>query len=269
MRAAMIGAIGVVGVAVVLYAVLCWLLYAQQDNFIFFRVANDPQLVARWQSRRVEIQGDVGIEGWWADGGRPSSPLTILYFGGNAEDVLYTAEAAPSFACARMLVANYRGYGNTAGEPSERALFQDALTIYDYAVKQSGVSAENIVVVGRSLGSGVATYLAAHRSVRGVVLITPYDSMVAVAQGHYPVFPVRWLLKHRFTSDERAKTVSVPVLMLAAELDNVVPVRHAQRLAKSWAGAVRLHVLSGVGHNDIETNASYFQEIDRFLIAAE
>lgn len=261
----MMAVLGVIAVAAGFYALLCALLYAQQDGFIFFRVANDPLLVQRWQSRRVEIPGEVRIEGWWAEGGDAASSVTLLYFGGNAEDVLYTAETAKALSAKRMLIANYRGYGNTPGEPGERALFQDALAIYDYAVKQPGVSADRIVAMGRSLGSGVATYLAANRKVHAVVLITPYDSMAAVGQGHYPFFPVRRLLKHKFPSDTFAAAIDAPALLLAAEQDTIVPPRHAQALKQAWRGPVQLRVLQGVGHNDIEAHPNYYALINGFL----
>jgi uncharacterized protein len=267
MRAAMIAVLGVVAVAAGFYALLCLLLYTQQSSFIFFRVANDPLLVERWRPRRVEIPGPVSIEGWWAEGGNPTSPITMIYFGGNAEDVLYTAETAKAFDVGRVLATNYRGYGKTPGTPGEQALFEDALAIYDYAVTQPGVSANDIVVMGRSLGSGVATHLAAHRRVRSVVLVTPYDSMAAVGQGHYSIFPVRWLLKHKFESDKLAAAIDTPALLLAAEQDSIVPQRHAHALKKVWRGPIRLHVLERVGHNDIEAHRSYYVLINEFILA--
>jgi pimeloyl-ACP methyl ester carboxylesterase len=245
---------------------LCILLYAMQDDMIFFRVDNDSELKKQWQAQRVEIAaGDVTVEGWWADNVSATNNVTLLYFGGNAEDVLYTAESAGRFNARRMLVTNYRGYGATPGTPSEQALFQDALAVYDFAVKQPGVSAENIVVVGRSLGSGVASYVAANRQVLGLVLVTPYDSMAAVAQGHYPYFPVRLLLKHPFSTDQIANKIMAPVLIVAGEHDNVIPPVHAQRLFEVWAGPKQIHVLPNVGHNDIQEHAQYYPLIGAFL----
>ena len=249
-----------------IYAVLCAVLYVKQEDFIFFRVANHPSLVRRWQSHRVVIpSADTVIEGWWADNPNSRNNLVILYFGGNAEDVLQTADSFNRFDARRMLVTNYRGYGATAGKPGEQALFADAQAIYDYAVSQSGVSADNIVAMGRSLGSGVATYLAAARPVRGVILVTPYDSLSAVAQAHYPFFPVRWLLRHRFASIEWAKRIRTPVLMLSAEQDNIVPPIHAQHLYDAWLGPKENHMLPSVGHNDIERQARYYPLINSFL----
>ncbi|MBC7983392.1 MAG: hypothetical protein H7Y02_06000, partial [Candidatus Obscuribacterales bacterium] len=151
----------VIGFVALLYIGACAFLYAVQDSFIFYPVKNDERLLNEWSQRRVEISGPEGIiEGWWAENPSSRTAAVVLYFGGNAEDVLYSASAAEKFAARRFLVTNYRGYGAIAGKPSERALFADALAVYDYAVKQPNVSASNIVVMGRSLGSGVATYIA-------------------------------------------------------------------------------------------------------------
>lgn len=189
--------------------------------------------------------------------------MTLVYFGGNAEDVLYTAENAGRFSARRMLVTNYRGYGSTPGRPSEAALCKDALTIYDYAVKQTGISADS-VVVGRSLGSGVAVYVAANRPVRGAVLITPYESMAAVAQAQYPYCPVQYLLKHKFASDQLAGKIMAPALIVAGERDTVIPSIHAQRLFETWAGPKSMRILEA-GHNDIERHDEYYNRLNAFL----
>jgi fermentation-respiration switch protein FrsA (DUF1100 family) len=255
-----------VGFLATVYVAICALLYFQQDNLIFYRVTNDSVLARKWQSSRVEIATpETTIEGWWIDNPAAKNDVTILYFGGNAEDVLYTADSAASIGARRLLVANYRGYGGTPGKPSENALLADALAIYDYALQQPGVSADKIVVMGRSLGSGVATHIAANRPVRSVVLVTPYDSMAAVGQGHYRFLPVRLLLKHKFPSDEWAPKISAPVLIVAAEWDNIVPPAHAKRLFDVWKGPKQIHVLQRVGHNDIERDERYYQLIDSFL----
>ena len=257
-----IGAIGSI------YLALCAFLYVKQDDFIFYRVANDPALVKRWQAKRVEIAtSETTIEGWWSDNPDTVSNAVVLYFGGNAEDVLYAAQSAAKFNARHMLVTNYRGYGATRGRPNQQALLADALAIYDYAVMQPGVSANNIVVMGRSLGSGVATYLAASRPVRGVVLVTPYDSLVSVAQDHYRYVPIQWLLKSPMPATEWAHRVKAPVLVIAGELDDVIPPNHARELFGAFRVEKAIHVLPGVGHNDIDEHAQYSSLIQAFLLA--
>ena len=257
-----------VGIAGAFYAALCLLLYLQQDQVLFYPGPNDNALLAQWRPHQVEITSNaVRLEGWWADNPTSTTPFVILYFGGNAEDVLYTASMAQKFDARRLLVVNYRGYGQTQGKPSQDALYEDGLAIYDYVAKEVGTKPEHIVVMGRSLGSGVATMLAAKRAVRGAILVTPFDSIRAVAAGHYPIFPVRLLLRHPFDSASFARQTKVPALILAAQHDRVIPAKHAEALANAWGGAKTLHVLSDVGHNDLELHPDYFRFTNEFLAA--
>jgi uncharacterized protein len=251
------------------FVLICALLYFSQESSIFFPRANDAQLRERYAAQRIEIEietADRKLEGWWIENAQATTPAVILYFGGNAEDVLYTAGTAQRIDARAVVVVNYRGYGGTPGKPGQKALYEDGLAIYDYAIKR-GVPAEHIVVMGRSLGSGVASMLASARHVRAAILITPYDSLAAVAATHYPFLPVRLLLRHPFPSFEWAARTRAPALILAAEHDNVVPAVHAQKLFQAWAGPKQIHVLAQTGHNDIETHVDYYRLINEFLAA--
>jgi pimeloyl-ACP methyl ester carboxylesterase len=256
-----------VAAVAVVFTASCAYLYLEQDNIIFRGVATNPQLADRWRAQRVEIAaGEVPIEGWWIDNPNSKTNAVALYFGGNMEDVLQTATTtAVNVDARRVLVTNYRGYGGTSGKPSEAALFSDALAVYDYAIAQPDVASSAVVLVGRSLGSGVAIHVAASRPVRGVVLITPYDSIVGVAQEMYPLLPMRWLVKHPFASDVLASKMTVPALILAGEQDIVIPAKHAQRLYDAWAGPKHIHVLAGVGHNSIGSHPDYYPLTNKFL----
>lgn len=268
MRAVLHTLLIVLGIASTFYLGLCLLLYLQQDSVLFYPRPNDSALLAQRQADRIELPGtSVPLEGWWSENPASTTAFVMLYFGGNAEDVLYTAGLAQRFEVRRMLVVNYRGYGRTQGSPSEAALFEDALHIYDYVTQQAGVDPHNVIVMGRSLGSGVATMLAAKRTVRAAILVTPFDSMAAVAAAHYPIFPVKLLLRHRFDSASYASQIKVPALILGAQHDRVIPPVHAQRLAAAWAGETTFSVLQGVGHNDIEQHPDYFTSINRFLLS--
>lgn len=250
------------------FVLICALLYFGQERSIFFPRPNDPQLRERYAAQRIEIKtADGTLEGWWIENALATTPAVILYFGGNAEDVLYTASEASSIDARAVVVVNYPGYGGSSGKPGQKALYECGLGLYDYAIKR-GVLAKHIVVMGRSLGSGVASMLTGARSVGAAVLITPYDSLAAVAAGHYPFLPVRLLLRHPFPSTDWAKVAHAPALLLAAEHDNVVPATRAQKLFDAWAGPKQIHVLAQTGHNDIEMHPDYYRLINEFLATA-
>lgn len=250
----------------IIYVLFCVLLYVSQERMLFYPGPNDPVLLREWESRRVEISTqDSVLEGWWTEDSAAATDIVILYFGGNAEDVLYALSTAHQLGARRVFAANYRGYGKTKGQPSQAALFADGLTLHDYVAAHPQVAGHRVVVMGRSLGSGVATYVAAHRKVSGAILITPYDSVAAVAQRKFPFAPVRWLLKHPFPSDRYARTLRVPALMIGAEHDQVVPVDHARLLYMVWGGQKSLHVLPRTNHNNVDQHPEYFRLVQDFL----
>lgn len=196
---------------------------------------------------------------------RPGAPA-LIYFGGNAEDVSQTlprlAQAFPDHA---LYLMHYRGYGGSGGRPSQDALVADALALHDMV---SAAAPPRVLLLGRSLGSGVAMQLASRRPVAALALVTPFDSLAAVGAGHYPWLPVRWLLRDRFDSAAVAGQVQAPTLLLAAARDGIVPPRHAQALLEAFApGRARLQTLPGVGHNDIERNPSYWPALQAHFAA--
>jgi len=190
----------------------------------------------------------------------------VLYFGGNAEEVSWMIEAAQANASGvSWLLMDYRGYGQSAGAPSEKALVEDALALYDHAAKLPGTDPKRIFAFGRSLGSGVAVALAAERPLAGVVLATPFDSLAAVAKRYYWYLPVDWMLKHRFDSAARAPQLKTPLLCIIAERDEVIPAVHAERLFEAWGGAKRKVVLAEAGHNTTDAHPMFWPAIRAFL----
>lgn len=238
------------------------LMYLAQDSLIFH-----PQPLD--ESRRVALARTAAVESLFInapDGTRlhawhlKGDPL-IIYFGGNAEEVSWMLEDAPRRAPGvGWLLVDYRGYGSSGGSPSEKALVADALQWYDHF---KGV--ERIYVFGRSLGSGVAVQLAAERPVAGVVLVAPFDSLVAVGKRHYPFLPVSLLLKHRFESVALAPKMKAPLLCIVATDDEIIPVDHAKRLYDAWAGRKEWIGLEGAGHNSTDDALNYWPSIVRFL----
>lgn len=246
------------------------LLYFAQDRLIFY-----PQAAPRMPPRaadlaisevRIAASDGMSLRGWLAKPAAAAGPLPLaIYFGGNAEEVSHMAALAGRLPGWALLAVNYRGYGGNAGNPSERALCSDALAVHDWAIARPEFDRARVVAIGRSLGSGVAVYLAAERPLAAVVLVTPYDSLRAVAQRHYPLAPVALLLKHNFDSIGRAPRLFAPVLMLAARRDSVIPIAHARALFAKWAGPKTWREFDQAGHNDLDADPGYWDAIGSFL----
>jgi len=204
------------------------------------------------------------LTGWLARNKAGRAPL-VIYFGGNAEEVSSNVGLAERFGEWSLLALNYRGYGASEGSPGEAALISDALDIFDYAARRPDVDSQRIVVMGRSLGSGVAVYLASRRKLAAVILVSPYDSVVAVAGRVYPFLPVRWMLKHPFDSLSRAPKITAPLLCIVAGEDRVIPTVHSERLFQAWSGPKKWIDIPGADHDSIAGEPQYWEEIARFL----
>jgi len=240
-----------------MYAALCLLLFAVQRSQMYFPVRE----AARPGTPSIRVQnGGENLKIWVVQ--RPG-PRAIVYFGGNAEDV---ALNLPSFTAAfpahSLYLVNYRGYGGSSGRPSQRALLSDAEAVYDHVVARHA----EISVIGRSLGSGVATHLANVRAVRRLALVSPYDSMVNVAREHYPWLPVGLLLLDRYESAAKAPAIRAPVLIVIAADDEIIPPRRSEALAAAFAPSqVRVVRLPGATHNSIDFFPQYLESLAEFM----
>jgi uncharacterized protein len=247
-------------------------LYVAQDSIIFMRRPLDDGMRATLfkaypDAREVHLATRTGpkLHGWFLRNSDAQAAPVLIYFGGNAEEVTGFALDAAELAGVSLALFNYRGYGASGGTPSEAALYEDALAIYDFVASQPGVDPKRIIAMGRSLGSGVATYLAAQRQVSAVVLVTPYDSLGAVAQAAYPYVLVGPLLRHPFDSLARAPRIEAPMLALVAANDTVIPPAHAGRLVAAWKGPASAVVLDRAGHNDVHGHPNYWRSLRGFL----
>ena len=242
------------------------LLYLFQGRMIFFPQPTAPENQSRYAGNEIRLHhGGVTLTGWlFKNTIGPGQPL-VVYYGGNAEDVTLNFADLGRFNARSFLFMNYRGYGGSAGKPSETALLSDALFVIDHMLATEGIDPAHVVLMGRSLGSGVAVYVAAKRNVGGVILVTPFDSLINVARAHYPIFPVRLMLKHRFDSAALAPGITTPALFLTASNDQVVPVRFARNLLQVWGGPTTAVSVEGTDHNSIETSPVYWDAINAYL----
>ena len=244
-------------IAVCLWLGGCGAIYPLQTRLIYHPV---PE-VDRPGAQAVRIpSGTASIKVWVL---HESSEPAVIYFGGNAEDVSANLPAFEAlFPEHAVYLVSYRGYGGSTGRPSEEALSQDALAVYDWVARRH----PHIVVMGRSLGSGVATTLAASRPVERLILVTPFDSLANVAAGMLPLLPVRWLLRDRYESVKRIGKVQAPILVLVAEQDEVVSRARSDALIAAIPEALRhTELIHRATHNDIDRFPAFRESIQRFM----
>ncbi len=233
----------------ILYLVVCLGLFSLQRSLIYA-----PQPGLGDEPTRILTLSNQGEHVLVST--RPKdSRKALVYFGGNAEDTyLSLPSLSAAFSDSAIYLMHYRGYGGSSGTPSEKALFADALALFDEVYANHS----EVDVVGRSLGSGVAVYLASRRPASRLVLVTPFDSLQEIAANQFPFVPVRWLLADKFESWRYAPQVSAPTLIIAAEHDEVVPRASTDLLQSRFkAGIATFQIVPNTGHNTISNSSAY------------
>ena len=242
--------------AAFIYLALCAWLYTQQRSMLYFQVP----AMGNVQAQPFELASDgLKLKGWVVN---PGQSEAVIYFGGNGEQVEWNAaEFQASIPNISVYLVPYRGYGGNPGEVTEANLYRDALSLFDKIKPQYA----QVSLIGRSLGSGVATYVASKREVNKLILVTPYDSIVNVAQDKYPIFPVSLLIKDRYESAERADKIKAKTLIMIAGNDEIIPRVNSENLIRHFKQKPNVVVFKAVGHNSISDDVGYQKTISDFL----
>ena len=241
-------------VAVVVLAVI-WI---GQRRLIYFpdRHVSTPAEAGLTAVEAVEIPVQDGgiLHGWFLPGPGQPAPFTVIVFNGNAGNRAYRAPLAAALRSHGLatLLFDYRGYGENQGAPTQRGLEADALAARAYVTGRPDVRPDRVVYFGESLGSAVATVLAAEHPPAALILRSPFTSLADVGRIHYPILPVGWLLADRFDSIEVIARVRSPVLVIAGDRDAIVPIAQSRRLFDTITAPKEMVVVAGADHNDDE-----------------
>ena len=235
----------VAGVLSLLWIGLTGAIAASQRRLVFNPTAKrevDKPRSSGHRTRPVVLRAADGtkLSGWLMTPQVVGPHPAVLYFGGRSEEVSWVArDAGKLFPGMAVLAINYRGYGASHGEPAEQLMVDDGRLLFDWLAERHHVDPKRVAVVGRSLGSGVAVQVALERPVHSLVLITPYDSILALAKRRFRAVPVEYVLRHRFESVKYAPQLTAPTYVLRAASDDVVPHSHTDILVSKLG---RLHL---------------------------
>ena len=187
----------------------------------------------------------------------------VLYFHGNMTNIERYARFATYFTSNdyEVWMIDYPGYGKTTGKRNEKTMYEDALLFYKLARERT--PAENIIIYGKSLGTGVASYLASSKSCKKLILETPYYSMTSMSQTYVPIYPAR-LLRYTFPTNEYLKAVKVPVIIFHGTEDEVIPYKQSLKLKKQFPWIDLVTVPKGK-HNNLYQYRAVIQKLDSLL----
>jgi len=240
------GVLIVGGAVLLLYVALVGALFVFQRSLLYPMPATIPARPAGFDDVRIETSDGLKLRAFYR-AAKPGLP-TLLFFHGNGSDIEGSVYAT------RLLVAQgygallpeYRGYGGNPGAPNENGLYRDGEASLAWLVTK-GISAERIVVFGNSLGSGVATEIAARHRIGGLVLVSGFASLARVAGDQYPFAPTNLLVLDRYDNVTKIPSVTCPILLLQGTADTLVSVAHARALAGANRSAT-LELMPGLGH---------------------
>lgn len=215
----------------------------------------------------IEVEEGVELHGMlFPPGGNNASEGLLIGFGGNGQDAEDLGqELATRFPTLHVAVFHYRGYGPSSGQPGEAALLADAELIYDRLTVR--LAPEAVFGFGISLGSGVASYLSKARALQGIILVTPYDSIEAIAKASYPWLPVGLLLKHRFRSVDFMYDNRTPVAIIASANDQVVIPARTDALRSVTANLVFDRTIADAAHADLYEKPAYDVAVEEAFAA--
>lgn len=252
------------------YVAIVLFMYFQQRSLQYFpgRAGTSPQalgLEGVTEERVKTPDGETVV--LWHAAAQPGMP-TILFFHGNGGELADRRERMAYFQSRRLgaLFVSYRGYGGSTGSISEAGFMTDALAAYDFLL-QRGVAPERIMLLGESLGTGVAVQLAAQRQVAAVALEAPYTAAVDVAAGIYWWLPVRFLMKDQFRSRDVIAKLRAPLLIQHGDRDRLIPVAQGRALFAMANEPKELVVIPGAGHDVIGSPEVWAREVEFFLAA--
>lgn len=250
------------------YALLCLLVFLAQRRLLY---QPDPLPLRQAEAIGAETldlsAGDgTALKAWWLAPPSDTAPVA-LYLHGNGANL--DARAARFQALREdglgVMAVSWRGYGGSAGEPSEAGWKLDALAAYQ-ALRSRGIAPARILLVGESLGSTQALMLAATQPVGALLLDSSFDSALALAQQHYPILPLPWLMRDPHRADLVAPQIRLPVLQVHCARDAISPLAHAQRLQALLGRRSELLVLDGDCH--VPSYARYREAARRFITQA-
>ena len=216
-----------------IYLSVLVLLFLFQRNLLYHPNVNsyfNDKLRVDIKEVQIRTSDNIDLLGWFHKKDL-NKFKTIVYFHGNAGNLENRIHKLNHFKDmdVNFLIISWRGFSGNSGKPSEQGLYKDGKSAIDW-LKKKGLVEKDIILYGESLGTGIATQIAQNKKFAGLILETPFTSMVDAAKNVYPYIPVNLLLKDRYENDRKIKNINIPVLVLHGEVDRIVPFRMGKKI---------------------------------------
>ncbi len=250
----------------ILYSLVCIFVYSFQKYVVFRpqKGASPPPEDLNIKELWITTEDGQKLHSWWMP--TDSAKYTVLFFHGNAGNISRGEKRMRLFremGC-NALAVDYRGYGISSGSiKKENDIYEDSRAAWQYLIRKLGISEENIIIWGWSMGGAVAVNLAQHKKCHALIMESTFFSLYDMADNFYRLLPMKWLMRFDFISGEKLANIDVPVLFAHSRTDETVPYNHGVRLHEKFSGKKIFIQLSG------DHNHGIFDSEEKFLPAAK
>jgi len=197
-------------------------------------VATPADIGLEYENLTLNTSDNEKINAWYIPVENPKTKQaakTILFFHGNAGNISHRLETIKIYNQLgfNFFIFDYRGFGLSTGKPTEHGTYLDGDTAWQYLIEDKNLSPEEIIIVGRSLGGGVAAEVAKKVRPAMLVLESTFTSMTEVSAQHYPFMPTSLIVKHEYETNLKLKDIHCPIVFAHSKNDEVIPYEHSQR----------------------------------------
>ncbi|MDH3691554.1 MAG: alpha/beta hydrolase [Gammaproteobacteria bacterium] len=264
--------ISLLSVAAIAYTALLVLVYVFQAHMVYFPYpyleASPDQANLEFEDVNFNAADGTPLHGWYLPAN--NALYTVLFFHGNGGNISHRLNTLSIFhrLDLNVFIFDYRGYGLSQGTPTEKGTYSDAEGAWHYLTNSRGVDPSTLLVFGRSLGAGVATWLATQRRPRALIIESAFTSVQDMGAHHYPWLPVRWLSRFHYDSLTRIGNINVPLLVIHSQDDEIVPFSLGRRLFEAARDPKDILQIQG-DHNTgfLMSGQTYIQGLRRFLLS--
>jgi pimeloyl-ACP methyl ester carboxylesterase len=253
---------GYVGMGVLLYVFQSQLVYVPKHKM----VASPADIGLSYQDVELESADGVRLSAWWVPSEKPRGVL--LFCHGNGGNISHLLERIGTYRSLGLstFVFDYRGYGKSAGKPTEEGTYLDVEAAWNYLVEEQGVAPEDILVYGWSLGGPIAAWLAQRHNPGKLVLESTFTALPELAQQLYPFFPARLLARFEYNTLDYLTRVRCPILVVHSREDGLIPFDHGQRLYEGFDGPRKFLEIEGDHGDGFSRSVERYKEaLDRFI----
>jgi len=251
----------------IIYILLLVFIFFYQRKLLYYpnvnRYIESENLIPRIEKVNIFTSDGYNLLGWYHK--KNISKKTILFLHGNAgslENRIYKLNYFEEFDVNFLIIA-WRGFSGNLGKPHEQGLYEDAKSAVNW-LQSEGIKEEKIILYGESLGTAVAIEIAQNKKFAGIILESPFTSMVEVGKKYYPIFPIKLLLKDKYESINKIKNISSPIMIMHGMQDKIIPFEMGQKIY-NYANSPKFNYFSKYDDHMMDYNKLLVDKIKLFI----